>query len=203
MTSKCLLCTLLPLWLAACAAVPDKVPDPKLAVTHVGSGSSGEHVFCETSKCPQPTPKYLPTPAPQVMPQQRTTPAVVNPPAQQAESASQPERFKVHFRWGWSRLDKAGRKELDAVLGTSGLNTAEHIEVAGRTDPTGSRKQNEKLALRRAGTVKAELVKAGIPAERITAVAQAPCCDGNKQHPDSLAMRELRRTDLDITIKKK
>lgn len=202
MTSKSFLCGVLPLWLVACAVVP-KTPEPKLTVTHVGSGSGGEHVFCETSKCPQPTPKYFPAPLPQVVTQPRATPPVVIPPAVNAESASQPERFKVHFRWGWSRLDEAGRKELQAVLGTSGLKTAAHIEVAGRTDPTGSRKLNEKLALRRAETVKAALIKAGIPAERIAAVAQAPCCDGNKQHPDSSAMRDLRRTDLDITIKTK
>lgn len=84
--------------------------------------------------------------------------------------------FKVHFRWGWSRLDADGRKEAETVVASGLLKDAKHIEVAGRTDPTGPRKFNEKLAVRRAETVvKAVLVMAGIPADRIAAVAQTPC----------------------------
>ena len=158
----------------------------KLGVVQVGTQQNAEHVFCDSGNCPQRTPKYLPQPAakPQVK-------AEASKPVQ--------THFKVHFRWGWSQLDSEGRKEVEAVASSGVLKNAKRVEIAGRTDPTGSRKYNEKLAIRRAETVKAALVLAGVPAEVITAAAQQPCCDGDKNAAPA-AMRELRRTDIDITI---
>ena len=158
----------------------------KLSVVQVGTRQNAEHVFCDSVNCPQRTPKYLPQPT---------------RPAKTKTENSQPiqSHFKVHFRWGWSRLDTDGRKEVEAVASSGAFRNAKRIEIAGRTDPTGSRKYNEKLAIRRAETVKAALVLAGVPADVITAVAQQPCCDGDKNAAPA-EMRELRRTDIDITI---
>ena len=192
--NKSLLC-LIALMLSACASTSEptktenggaKTEPIKLGVTQVGSQQNAEHVFCDTANCPQRTPKYLPQPAAKQM-----VKSEIAKPAQ--------THFKVHFRWGWSRLDSEGRKEVEAVAASGLLKNAKRIEIAGRTDPTGSRKYNEKLAIRRAETVKAALVLAGVPAEGITAVAQAPCCDGDLNAAPA-AMRELRRTDIDITI---
>lgn len=181
----------LALMVTACASVPnadEQSPSGKLGVVQVGTKQNAELVFCETDKCPQRTPKFLPPPAPP----QASAPVTV------AEMPKQ-VHFKVHFRWGWSRLDTDGRKEAEAVVASGLLKDAKRIEVAGRTDPTGPRKFNEKLAVRRAETVKAVLVMAGIPADRIAAVAQNPCCDGSLA-ASKAAMRELRRTDIEITV---
>ena len=193
MMNKTIISVLVASLVTACASVPDadqKVAgNSKMGVTQVGTKQNAELVFCETEKCPQRTPKRLPSPEPVVV-------------ASVAKDAPKVVHFKVHFRWGWSRLDNAGRKEAEAVVSSGLLNTAKAIEVAGRTDPTGPRKFNEKLAMRRAETVKAVLVMSGIPAERITATAQNPCCDGEVA-ASKAAMQELRRTDIDITIKTK
>ena len=193
MMNKTIISVLVASLVTACASVPDadqKVAgNSKMGVTQVGTKQNAELVFCEAEKCPQRTPKRLPPPPP-------PEPVVVAPVVKEAPKVV---HFKVHFRWGWSRLDKAGRKEAEEVVASGLLNTAKAIEVAGRTDPTGPRKFNEKLAMRRAETVKAVLVMSGIPAERITAMAQNPCCDGEVA-ASKAAMQELRRTDIDITI---
>lgn len=190
--NKLLVCASVSLLVTACTSMPDseqKSERGKLAVVQTGTRQNAEHVFCEGDRCPQRTPKYLPPPLPASKPQ--VQPVV--------EQAPKQVHFKVHFRWGWSRLDVAGRKEVEKVVASGLLNDAKNIEVAGRTDPTGPRKFNEKLALNRAKTVKAGLVMAGISADRIMAVAQNPCCDGDLRAAQAV-MRELRRTDIDITI---
>ncbi|BBN90785.1 OmpA family protein [Azospira sp. I09] len=192
--NKPLICASLAMMVTACASVPnadEQSPNGKFGVVQVGTKQNAELVFCETDKCPQRTPKFLPPSAPPAPP---PAPA----PVKVAEMPKQ-VHFKVHFRWGWSRLDTDGRKEAEAVVASGLLKDAKRIEVAGRTDPTGPRKFNEKLAVRRAETVKAVLVMAGIPADRIAAVAQNPCCDGSLA-ASKAAMRELRRTDIEITV---
>lgn len=193
MQSKQITCTSLVLLLSACASVTDvgTLESPgKLAVVQLGTKQNVELVFCEQEKCPQRTPKRLPPPPSPAQPFPRVAPVKEEP---------KQVHFKVHFRWGWSRLDSDGRKEAETVVASGLLKDAKHIEVAGRTDPTGAKKFNEKLAVRRAETVKAVLVMSGIPADRITAVAQSPCCDGDRTATKA-AMKELRRTDIEITV---
>ena len=188
--NKLLICASLALMMTACASVQNADEQSsigKLGVVQVGTKQNAELVFCEADKCPQRTPKFLPVPA-------QPAPA----PVKVAEAPKQ-VHFKVHFRWGWGRLDTSGIKEVDEVVSSGQLTNAKSIVVAGRTDPTGPLKFNEKLAVRRAQTVKAALVKAGVPAEAVTAVAQAPCCDGDLRASKKV-MQELRRTDIDITI---
>ena len=193
--NKTLIAASLAMVVSACASVPEserQAPAGKLGVTQVGTQQNAELVFCKSENCPQRTPKRLPPPpAAQIVTVSQAAVAVKEEPKQ--------VHFKVHFRWGWSRLDADGRKEAEAVVASGLLKDAKHIEVAGRTDPTGPRKFNEKLAVRRAETVKAVLVMAGIPADRIAAVAQDPCCDGSLA-ASKAAMRELRRTDIEITV---
>lgn len=179
--------------LAACSSVPEVETQPasgKMGVVQVGYQQNAELIFCKSENCPQRTPKRLPAPV---------APVVASKPPVVAKEEPKQLHFKVHFRWGWSRLDAEGRKEAEVVVASGLLKNAKHIEVAGRTDPTGPRKFNEKLAVRRAETVKAVLVMAGIPGDRITAVAQTPCCDGS-QAASKAVMRELRRTDIEITV---
>src|SRR5574337_685821 len=132
----------------------------KLGVVQMGTLQNAELVFCGADHCPQRTPKQLPR-----------APAVAQPVAHRVEAAPESTGFKVHFRWGWSRLDEAGRLELERVMDSGLLRNAKQIVVAGRTDPTGRVDLNEKLALRRAATVKAALVKAGVPDHSITAIS--------------------------------
>ena len=191
--NKPLICASLALMVTACASAPnanEQSPNGKMGVVQVGTKQNAELVFCETDKCPQRTPKFLPPPAP---------PAPPAPSPVKVVEAPKQVHFKVHFRWGWGRLDTSGSKEVEEVVASGQLTNAKSIVVAGRTDPTGPLKFNEKLAIRRAQTVKAALVKAGVPDEAVTAVAQAPCCDGDLR-ASKKRMQELRRTDIEITV---
>lgn len=160
-----------------------------LAVTQTGKGQNATHVFCEDGLCPARTQKVISVPPPAQKP--LTTPVVQAP--------VKSETFKVHFRWSWAKLDESGEKELRSVVANIKDKQVKMIEVAGRTDPTGSRKYNEKLALRRAETIKTSLVKAGVSASIIKTSAQKPCCDGSLSSSPKV-MQQLRRTDIEITI---
>lgn len=178
------------------ASVEDK---PVLHIGQVGSQKTADFVFCESKNCPKRTSKYLPSP------EQR--PVVKNSDDVKPESKAEhkpaiPQNIqaKVHFRWGWSKLDQSGHKEVRELLNLESLRTAKEIVIAGRTDPTGSKAFNKRLAINRAKAVKAELVKAGIPSADITTQAQNPCCDGEIRASKE-EMKPLRRTDIEITIK--
>ena len=198
MVDKRILC-ILAVVIAACSSVEQRNPEPtpiashKVEVAQVGFGQNAEHVFCVEGNCPERTTKTIRA--------KRSEPADSKPRVEMPVSVKKvdPQRYKVHFRWGWSSLDDQGKQALQAVLDTGALNKATEVVVAGRADPTGSKAANTRLAAKRADTVKSALVKAGVPADIIRAVSQKPCCDGD-MHAASSVMHELRRTDIEITI---
>ena len=161
--------------------------DPKLSVTQAGRGQNSNYVFCEEGKCAERTTKVIAVPA---VPKEQKPVMTALP---------SPEKYTVHFRWAWANLDKAGEKELSSVVSSIASKPVKQIEVAGRTDPTGSKAYNSKLAKRRAETIKSALVKAGISPAVIHTSIQNPCCDGDLT-ASRREMRQLRRTDIAITI---
>lgn len=180
---------LLSMLLGACAT--NEAPEFKrMSVTQVGMGSGSEYVAC--NGCPEPGRKtvFVAPPQPKIEPVKKVEPVSVAP--------AVVVTLKVHFRWGWGVLDAAGRKELVAVIAEAKKGGT--VEVLGRTDPTGGVKRNERLALKRAETVRKELIAAGIPAASIVAGKHKPCCDGDLKGA-AAAHKELRRTDVEITIK--
>lgn len=162
-----------------------------LSIVQSSSKGKSDFYFCDAAdtNCPSRTLKVV------AAPPQQPKPVV----ATLAPDPS-PEVFKVHFRWGWANLDADGRSELANVLKAVDKDKILEITIQGRTDPTGSRKSNEKLAQRRAELVKTALVDAGILPEIIFAKAQLPCCNGSL-NASKQEMREKRRADLQITIR--
>ncbi len=187
MKSKAAL-AILAAFLGACASAPE-APQKKMTVTQKGLGSGAEYVAC--IDCPEPTKKtiHLPPPPAKPLPVKKVE---AEPPKPVITT------LKVHFRFGMATLDKEGRKELAAAAAEA--KRGEVIVVLGRTDPVGGKKFNERLAEKRAETVKQELIAAGIPAASIHAGTHKPCCDGDLKGGAELH-RELRRTDVEITIK--
>ena len=162
-----------------------------LSIVQSSSKGKSDFYFCDAvdTSCPVRSLKVVAVP-----PQQPKPVAVISPPE------SPPKVFKVHFRWGWANLDSDGRRDLDSILKAVDNDSIREITIQGRTDPTGSRKFNEKLAQRRAELVKKELVEAGIRPEIIVAKAHLPCCNGSLS-ASKQEMREKRRADLEITIR--
>lgn len=200
MSIKTVLALVLVLSVTACASnAPTNLIEPgsgKATITQVGRNQNAQFVFCETNRCPERTVKVLPTPLEPVAKKEVVAPVVA------VQKAPEPKKYKVHFRWGYSTLDAAGQKEVSLIVADLKDQTATRILVAGRTDPTGPKSFNEKLAVKRAEVVKAALAKSGQPVSVITAQAQTPCCDGELT-ANAKAMQEKRRTDIDVTIQTK
>lgn len=88
------------------------------------------------------------------------------------------------FDFDKSVVKAEGKKVLDdkIVAGMKAHPEVEKLLVTGHTDRIGTVKYNQKLSERRANAVKAYLVKAGIPAERIHAVGKgesSPSAEAN------------------------
>lgn len=174
-----------------CATTDAPVEQPlkKMEVAQVGQGSGAEFVAC--INCPDRTQKVIALPAKPAAPQK---PVVAEP-----QKVREPQIYtvKVHFRWGMASLDKEGRVELVAAIDLAKKGSA--VMILGRTDPTGGQKWNERLAKKRAETIRKELIAAGVPEASITAGTHKPCCGGDRKGSAS-AHREARRADVEITI---
>jgi outer membrane protein OmpA-like peptidoglycan-associated protein len=73
------------------------------------------------------------------------------------------------------------------------------LSINGYTDSTGSRKINERLSQDRASAVRAELVRAGLPADTITIVGKADANPvGDNSTPSGRAQN--RRVEIEITV---
>lgn len=76
----------------------------------------------------------------------------------------------ITFATNKSDITPESEKILMGALKTLQVHTDIIVEISGHTDNVGSNASNQKLSQRRADSVKAWLVKNGIPAERLTAV---------------------------------
>jgi len=80
----------------------------------------------------------------------------------------------VTFATGSATLTPQAETSLRATATSLLAEPAMPFEVAGYTDDTGSRRVNERLALSRAESVRAFLVSAGVPGERLTTRGYGP-----------------------------
>jgi OOP family OmpA-OmpF porin len=80
----------------------------------------------------------------------------------------------VTFATGSATLLPDAEEPLRATAASLLAQPATRIEVAGYTDDTGSRAVNERLSRARAESVRAFLVSAGVPGDRLTARGYGP-----------------------------
>lgn len=117
-----------------------------------------------------PAPAPTPAPAPVVAPPAPPAPAVAPraAPAPQAPAASKVTyAADAFFDFDKATLKPAGKAKLDDLVGkVKGINL-EVIIAVGHTDNVGSDVYNQKLAVKRAESVKAYLVSKGIEKNRI------------------------------------
>ena len=74
----------------------------------------------------------------------------------------------VYFDFDSSQLNSAGANTVAKAAAEAKKESNISLEVAGHTDRSGANKYNDALALKRAETVKAALIREGIAASRIS-----------------------------------
>jgi outer membrane protein OmpA-like peptidoglycan-associated protein len=90
-------------------------------------------------------------------------------PAAAPAPAVQPARsYLVFFDWDKATLTDRARQIVKQAADNSTHVQYTRIEVNGYTDTSGTPQYNMGLSMRRAGAVKAELIKDGVPAAAIT-----------------------------------
>ena len=94
-------------------------------------------------------------------------PAVEAPPAAPAPSAEAARTYLVFFDWDRADLTDRARAIIAQAAQATQRTQVTRIEVSGHTDTSGTARYNQALSMRRAGAVKAELVRLGVPAAAI------------------------------------
>jgi OmpA-OmpF porin, OOP family len=95
--------------------------------------------------------------------QQPPPPVAANPPPPAPPAPPPPTTYTVYFDYNSSRLDPGGREIVRFAADGYKAGTPGSVQVTGYTDPSGSAGYNQRLSLRRANAVAAELERDGVP----------------------------------------
>jgi len=129
--------------------------------------SDGDGVFDGLDKCPTvyaKTPDGCPLPV-VVAPTPEPAPAPAPAPA----AAPLMTLGDVNFAFNKATLTPAADEKIDKAVAHIKQMDGEKYELKGYTDSTGSDAYNLKLSQKRADAVRNEMIKRGVPADRITA----------------------------------
>jgi outer membrane protein OmpA-like peptidoglycan-associated protein len=83
-----------------------------------------------------------------------------------------PTTYTVYFDYNSYRLDPAGSEILRVAADAYRSGTPAAVQVTGYTDPSGSAGYNQRLSLRRANAVAAELERNGVPQSAVVVSGQ-------------------------------
>ena len=118
-------------------------------------------------------------------------------PAAAAPPAAPPETYIVYFDFDKSNITAAGQAVIDQVVADAHKAGTPNISVTGHTDLAGPAAYNLKLSLRRADSVRAALIKQGIPAANITTAGRGES-DPAVPTPDGVPEAKNRRAVIII-----
>jgi peptidoglycan-associated lipoprotein len=76
-------------------------------------------------------------------------------------------KYTFYFKPGTTKLEKSSIDSYNKMLAAVAKRPGADATVAGHADRTASQRRNEQLAMKRAFKVRDDLVKAGIPIDRI------------------------------------
>jgi len=108
-----------------------------------------------------------------------------------------PASFTVYFLEGKDEFTPESRQIITQIVANIASRPAPEIIVIGHTDRVGTVTANDALSLRRAGRVRDEFVKLGIPSDRITVAGRG------EREPlvpteDGVAEPRNRRVEINI-----
>jgi OmpA-OmpF porin, OOP family len=113
--------------------------------------------------------------------------------------AAAPERYLVFFDWNKAVVTSEGRRVIANAAEAYKATGKATIVATGYTDTSGSAAYNQKLSVRRADAVKAELVRLGVPATSITAIGRG---ESNPLVPTADGVREPQNRRVEIQIQR-
>lgn len=170
----------LPILLSACASTPtpDSVqqisrarPSVGFAIAQLGYDESSYFGMCLQAACPMATPKTI-----AVSPPLSSAPnETVQKASQRQDQFTKPEGIVIHFDAASAELEPSDTAALVQLADQA--RHAAHITVAGRTDSTGGRVSNQRLAWQRARAIATFLrEQLGIAPARIAVEGRGACC---------------------------
>ena len=115
------------------------------------------------------------------------TPAPPLAPAPVAQAAVPPPAYTVYFNFDRSDLEASAEPIIKQAAGDAKNGKVTRIAVTGYTDLAGTAQYNQRLSERRAESVRAELVKLGVPNDEIVTVGRGktdpivPTADGVRE----------------------
>jgi OmpA-OmpF porin, OOP family len=125
-------------------------------------------------------------------------PAAQVPPAQPAPAPAVAARnYTVYFDFDRSDITPDAKPILQRAASDAKAGNTTRIAVTGHTDRAGPDSYNQKLSVRRAAAVKAELIKDGVPANEIVTVGKGES-DPAVPTPDGVREPRNRRVVIEL-----
>jgi OOP family OmpA-OmpF porin len=140
-----------------------------------------------------------PAPAPEPLPVEAPPPVVAAPVATPVPPPPprQPRLFLVFFDFDGASLTPAGAALVEEAARTYASVGAARLDLAGYTDSPGTVDYNLKLSKRRANSVRAYLIKLGVPAAVIAETARGK---DNPRVPTADGVREPQNRRVEILL---
>ncbi|WP_299162723.1 OmpA family protein [Accumulibacter sp.] len=191
--------------LVGCGSLPPALPqvlpegNPKPMASDRIAWIERQFKTCSGTACPTPTRKTLAIVAPPVA-ESDPAPAVLgvqpspSPVASDSPvaTAAEPANATILFEYGQDTPSADGQRELERLAAISAAY--QRIELYGRTDDIGGKAYNDRLARRRAESVRSWLLDRGVKAE-IVVRAEGLCCYLDPA-PTEAARRSNRRVEV-------
>ena len=108
-----------------------------------------------------------------------------------------PQRFVLYFQFDSDELTEEARALVPQILRVVGERPAPEVDVVGHTDTPGTTDGNYQLGMKRAATVRALLLKAGLD-EPLIDVRSHGEADLLVQTPDNTYERRNRRVEVAV-----
>lgn len=108
-----------------------------------------------------------------------------------------PASFLLYFQEGSDELTPESAKSLSRVLAEIAGRPAAEVAVIGHTDLVGTDQYNDALSTQRAQRVRDELLRAGIPADRIEVAARGKR-EPLYRTPEGVAEPRNRRVEVSV-----
>lgn len=103
--------------------------------------------------------------------------------------------YLVFFDWNSSKIGAGANNVLESVADEVRKNTPGVLNIIGHTDTSGSKTYNQRLAIKRASTIRDALVSLGVPANLITTDARGES-DLLVETPDNVREPANRRANI-------